>query len=131
MRQPDESATIGSDRIGDLTLDRYRLGELSSEQKEALEQRLARDPNLAARLEQLRQESNDFAGDPGIRALAAVVLERGERQRHGYGFGLLLQAPFLAILVAAALLIVFGLRAVWAGRRRPTRGAATASRATR
>jgi hypothetical protein len=103
------------ERIGDLMLDRYRLGELSSDETARLEARLEKDDVLKSRLSRLEKESEQFQELQNTRALAAVVMERTERQRHGYGFGLLLQAPFLTAVVAAAAVLV----AIWVSHLEP------------
>src|SRR5262245_22643391 len=43
--------------VPDLLLERYALGELSAEEKAALEQRLSGSPESSARLESIRREN--------------------------------------------------------------------------
>lgn len=67
--------------VSDLLLERYLLDELPPADKAALTQRLAADPALRARLDDLRRATEDFARTRDAGAFARTVRERLRRDR--------------------------------------------------
>jgi hypothetical protein len=63
-------------RLPDLLLERYRLGEMSGEQREVLERRLAADPEGQARLKQLQESDLEIERQHPPEWLAERVRER-------------------------------------------------------
>jgi hypothetical protein len=75
------------ERVSDLSLEQYRLGELSAAAAAELAGRIGRDPALAARLESLAaSDAEILAAHPPAEAAAAIrrrldVEQRGEERR--------------------------------------------------
>jgi hypothetical protein len=63
-------------RVPDLLLERYRLDEMSAEEREALERRLAGDPDAQTRLRLLRESDLEIERQHPPEWLAAGVRER-------------------------------------------------------
>lgn len=94
----------GVNRISDLTLERYLLGELSAEEMKALQQREAEDEIFAARVRALRQENARVLAENPFEALEEK-LDAVESVRSAKG----LNRYALAMKVAAALVVALGI----------------------
>lgn len=94
----------GVNRISDLTLERYLLGELSAEEMKALQQREAEDEIFAARVRALRQENVRVLAENPFEALEEK-LDAVESARSAKG----LNRYALALKVAAALVVALGI----------------------
>lgn len=94
----------GVNRISDLTLERYLLGELSAEEMKALQQREAEDEIFAARVRALRQENVRVLAENPFEALEekldAVESAQSAKGSNRYA---------LALKVAAALVVALGI----------------------
>lgn len=109
-----------SERIPDLVLERYVLGELPAHERAALGARLERDPTLAARLAAIRASNDEVLAALPAGAVAAEVARRHHlevvaarenaraRRRLWLGAG--------GVMAAAAALLVFVMLPREAGR---------------
>jgi hypothetical protein len=102
------------ERVSDLSLEQYRLGELPPAAAAAMAERLDRDPSLAARLERLAiSDAEILAAHPPSDVAAAIrgrlaAMERPTRRLRPVRFIPLALPAAAAVLLTLSLLLVRG-----------------------
>jgi hypothetical protein len=102
------------ERVSDLSLEQYRLGELAPATAAAMAERLGRDPALAARLEQLAiSDAEILAAHPPAEVAAAIrgrlaAVERPTRRLRPVRFVSFALPAAAAVLLTLSLLLVRG-----------------------
>lgn len=76
--KPHEAQDAGRP-VTDVRLERYRLGELPEEERDALARRIASDPDLQRRLSKLDQSDVEIAASYPADKMAGIVRERARR----------------------------------------------------
>lgn len=89
----------------DITLERYRLGELPAEAMDAIATAARTDPHLRARLDQLDASTNDLRGHGVLRALETRVLAASSTPQQRWTRTLVPTMTAAAVLVALIVLV--------------------------
>jgi hypothetical protein len=99
--------------VPDLTLERYRLGELPSDEADRLARRIASDAELGRRLEALDREDREFAAAGASESLVTGVMNRLDHRGHAPG-----RRAFIRPLWAVPAVVAITLAAIviWPAR---------------
>jgi anti-sigma factor RsiW len=96
-------------RVSDLQLERYLLGELSQEERTALEARLSHDELLAARLEELRSSNQEILSHYPPAEMSARIIARAEQGTSRRPSTLSPRRPLVALVPLAAVIAALAL----------------------
>jgi len=105
---------VGDDRLDDLQLERYKLGELPKNQMRKLARQIRNDPRIVERLKQLEDSDQLILEEYPPRQMAPLILDRFSREsggeegldlfRKGWRRRLVLAAPVFMALILLVIL---------------------------